>query len=145
MSYIQWNDNNDWTEFLFHFGSHFWFSVPSLTHSNYFPTLQAYDLTQLISTFYFKSYNGLTKVQRIEWNNRWVSISFSSTCFPFQIVDYIFINLKSIFAAVSPPFMPSLSQLHHCILCSGQISFLTISLLALLRFEALHCQFLHWG
>lgn len=29
-----------------------------------------YDLTQLISTFYFKSYNGLTKIQRIEWNNR---------------------------------------------------------------------------
>ncbi|XP_041025233.1 TLC domain-containing protein 4-B-like [Juglans microcarpa x Juglans regia] len=33
----------------------------------------AYDLTQLISTFYFKSYNGLTKVQRIEWNNRGIS------------------------------------------------------------------------
>ncbi|XP_062160346.1 uncharacterized protein LOC133867609 isoform X3 [Alnus glutinosa] len=33
----------------------------------------AYDLTQLISTFYFKSYNGLTKIQRIEWNNRGIS------------------------------------------------------------------------
>ncbi|KAE7995986.1 hypothetical protein FH972_000737 [Carpinus fangiana] len=33
----------------------------------------AYDLTQLISTFYFKSYNGLTKIQRIEWNNRCIS------------------------------------------------------------------------
>ncbi|KAL6561871.1 hypothetical protein OROGR_002878 [Orobanche gracilis] len=32
-----------------------------------------YDLTQLISTFYFQSYNGLTKIQRIEWNNRGVS------------------------------------------------------------------------
>ncbi|XP_044509237.1 TLC domain-containing protein 4-like isoform X2 [Mangifera indica] len=32
-----------------------------------------YDLTQLISTFYLKSYNGLTKLQRIEWNNRGIS------------------------------------------------------------------------
>ncbi|GMY34914.1 TLC domain-containing protein 4-B-like [Fagus crenata] len=32
-----------------------------------------YDLTQLISTFYLKSYNGLTKIQRIEWNNRGIS------------------------------------------------------------------------
>ncbi|KAJ6977980.1 hypothetical protein NC653_029776 [Populus alba x Populus x berolinensis] len=33
----------------------------------------AYDLTQLISTFYIKAYNGLTKIQRIEWNNRGMS------------------------------------------------------------------------
>ncbi|KAG6747330.1 hypothetical protein POTOM_049728 [Populus tomentosa] len=33
----------------------------------------AYDLTQLISTFYIKTYNGLTKIQRIEWNNRGMS------------------------------------------------------------------------
>ncbi|KAM7524666.1 hypothetical protein LguiA_014568 [Lonicera macranthoides] len=32
-----------------------------------------YDLTQLISTFYFRSYVGLTKIQRIEWNNRGIS------------------------------------------------------------------------
>ncbi|KAJ4702574.1 transmembrane protein 56-B-like [Melia azedarach] len=32
-----------------------------------------YDLTQLISTFYFKAYNGLTKIQRLEWNNRGMS------------------------------------------------------------------------
>ncbi|XP_015882960.3 uncharacterized protein LOC107418773 [Ziziphus jujuba] len=32
-----------------------------------------YDLTQLISTFYFKSYASLTKMQRIEWNNRGIS------------------------------------------------------------------------
>ncbi|XP_057971665.1 uncharacterized protein LOC131160242 [Malania oleifera] len=32
-----------------------------------------YDLTQLISTFYFKSYSSLTKIQRIEWNNRGIS------------------------------------------------------------------------
>ncbi|CAA0832943.1 TRAM- LAG1 and CLN8 (TLC) lipid-sensing domain containing protein [Striga hermonthica] len=32
-----------------------------------------YDMTQLVSTFYFQSYNGLTKIQRIEWNNRGVS------------------------------------------------------------------------
>lgn len=32
-----------------------------------------YDLTQLISSFYLRTYNGLTKIQRIEWNNRGVS------------------------------------------------------------------------
>ncbi|KAL9456537.1 hypothetical protein AB3S75_005713 [Citrus x aurantiifolia] len=32
-----------------------------------------YDLTQLISTFYFKAYNGLTTIQRMEWNNRGIS------------------------------------------------------------------------
>ncbi|MBA0695556.1 hypothetical protein Goari_002176 [Gossypium aridum] len=33
----------------------------------------AYDLTQLISNFYSKTYPGLTKIQRVEWNNRLVS------------------------------------------------------------------------
>ncbi|XP_038974421.1 TLC domain-containing protein 4-B-like isoform X2 [Phoenix dactylifera] len=33
----------------------------------------AYDLTQLISSFYFKGYSSLTKIQRIEWNNRGMS------------------------------------------------------------------------
>ncbi|XVE51702.1 hypothetical protein DITRI_Ditri02bG0062600 [Diplodiscus trichospermus] len=33
----------------------------------------AYDLTQLISSFYIKTYPGLTKIQRIEWNNRGIS------------------------------------------------------------------------
>ncbi|PRQ29964.1 putative TRAM/LAG1/CLN8 domain-containing protein [Rosa chinensis] len=32
-----------------------------------------YDLTQLISTFYIKSYASLTKIQRIEWNSRGIS------------------------------------------------------------------------
>lgn len=33
----------------------------------------AYDLTQLASSFYFKGYTSLTKIQRIEWNNRGMS------------------------------------------------------------------------
>ncbi|XP_052201760.1 uncharacterized protein LOC127807747 isoform X2 [Diospyros lotus] len=32
-----------------------------------------YDLSQLVSTLYFRSYNALTKIQRIEWNNRAIS------------------------------------------------------------------------
>lgn len=32
-----------------------------------------YDLSQLVSTFYFKSYNTLSKIQKIEWNNRAMS------------------------------------------------------------------------
>lgn len=77
---------------LFRLGLHVWFSVlPLLTYSKYFSTEQAYDLSQLISTFYFKSYNGLTKIQRIEWNNRWVLIPYCSTFFPLQIAPYIVI------------------------------------------------------
>ncbi|KAK6931994.1 TRAM/LAG1/CLN8 homology domain [Dillenia turbinata] len=32
-----------------------------------------YELSQLIFTFYSKSYSGLTKIQKIEWNNRTMS------------------------------------------------------------------------
>ncbi|XP_052201761.1 uncharacterized protein LOC127807747 isoform X3 [Diospyros lotus] len=35
--------------------------------------MQLYDLSQLVSTLYFRSYNALTKIQRIEWNNRAIS------------------------------------------------------------------------
>ncbi|KAK9152451.1 hypothetical protein Syun_010760 [Stephania yunnanensis] len=38
-----------------------------------FACKMAYELTQLISSFYFKSYDGLTKMQRFEWNNRGMS------------------------------------------------------------------------
>lgn len=45
-----------------------------------------YDLTQLISSFYFKSYAGLSKNQRIEWNNRGIST-----------VHAIFITIMSVY------------------------------------------------
>ncbi|KAL8213987.1 hypothetical protein R6Q57_003436 [Mikania cordata] len=38
-----------------------------------FASKMVYDLSQLISTFYFRTYAGLTKIQRIEWNNRGMS------------------------------------------------------------------------
>ncbi|CAL5412686.1 unnamed protein product [Camellia sinensis] len=38
-----------------------------------FACKMVYDLTQLISTFYSRSYNALTKLQRIEWNSRGIS------------------------------------------------------------------------
>ncbi|XP_077253373.1 uncharacterized protein LOC143892549 isoform X2 [Tasmannia lanceolata] len=38
-----------------------------------FMSKMVYDVTQFISSFYFKSYAGLTKIQRIEWNNRGIS------------------------------------------------------------------------
>ncbi|XP_058071999.1 uncharacterized protein LOC131220975 isoform X4 [Magnolia sinica] len=41
--------------------------------SGIFMCKMVYDLTQLISSFYFKGYHGLTKIQRIEWNNRGIS------------------------------------------------------------------------
>ncbi|XP_051128996.1 uncharacterized protein LOC127249942 isoform X2 [Andrographis paniculata] len=48
-------------------------SIRKLALKSYQNKAEAYDLTQLISTFYFRSYNGLTKIQRIEWNNRGMS------------------------------------------------------------------------
>ncbi|CAM8927173.1 hypothetical protein QQ045_023752 [Rhodiola kirilowii] len=33
-----------------------------------------YDVTQLISSSYFKTYSSLTKIQRMEWNNRFVYV-----------------------------------------------------------------------
>ncbi|KAI9114761.1 hypothetical protein K1719_014459 [Acacia pycnantha] len=38
-----------------------------------FTCKMVYDLTQLISTIYFRSYSSLSKTQRIEWNNRAIS------------------------------------------------------------------------
>ncbi|PKU64079.1 hypothetical protein MA16_Dca007985 [Dendrobium catenatum] len=35
--------------------------------------LSAYDLTRFLSSFYFKGYSSLTKIQRLEWNNRGMS------------------------------------------------------------------------
>lgn len=37
-----------------------------------FIDIQVYDLSQLISPVYFKSYPILTKALQIEWSNRWV-------------------------------------------------------------------------
>ncbi|KAK8453742.1 hypothetical protein SEVIR_5G335900v4 [Setaria viridis] len=31
----------------------------------------AYDITSLISSLYYKGYGSLTKIQKLEWNNRW--------------------------------------------------------------------------
>ncbi|KAG4158231.1 hypothetical protein ERO13_D02G107833v2 [Gossypium hirsutum] len=34
-----------------------------------------YDLADLISNFYIKTYPSLTKIQRVDWNNRGISIT----------------------------------------------------------------------
>ncbi|KAK1368140.1 Transmembrane protein 56-B [Heracleum sosnowskyi] len=41
--------------------------------SGIFASKMVYDLSHLISTSYFRTYSGLTKIQRIEWNNRGMS------------------------------------------------------------------------
>ncbi|KAG4961986.1 hypothetical protein JHK86_038854 [Glycine max] len=38
-----------------------------------FACKMVYDLTQLFSTVHFKSYSSLTRIQRVEWNNRSMS------------------------------------------------------------------------
>ncbi|WMV15413.1 hypothetical protein MTR67_008798 [Solanum verrucosum] len=54
-----------------------------------FACKMVYDLCQLISSFYFRTYTTLTKIQRTEWNNRGMStvhaifISAVSTYFAF--------------------------------------------------------------
>ncbi|KAL5227483.1 hypothetical protein ABZP36_015748 [Zizania latifolia] len=45
-----------------------------------------YDITRLISSFYYKSYGSLTKIQKLEWNNRGMST-----------VHAIFITLMSVY------------------------------------------------
>lgn len=51
-----------------------------------------YDLTQLFSALYFKSYGGLNRVQKIEWSNRLVFIkrsAFWNNCLRiFVIISY---------------------------------------------------------
>lgn len=42
--------------------------------------LKVYDLNHLLSAAYFKSYSNLSKMQRIEWNNRWFFSLFLITC-----------------------------------------------------------------
>ncbi|KDP33102.1 hypothetical protein JCGZ_13546 [Jatropha curcas] len=63
-----------------------------------FASKVAYDLTQLISTFYIKPYSGLTKIQRIEWNNRGMSsihaLFISSVSFYLVFWSDIFSNQR---------------------------------------------------
>nr|GMD94782.1 transmembrane protein 56-B-like [Ipomoea batatas] len=51
-----------------------------------FACKMVYDLSQLISTFYFRSYITLTKIQRTEWNNRAIST-----------IHAIFISIMSLY------------------------------------------------
>ncbi|CAN1327689.1 TLC domain-containing protein 4 [Linum perenne] len=81
-----------------------------------------YDLTQLISTFYIKAYSGLTKMQRIEWNNRGMSsvhavfITALSLYFVFWSDLFSdkpqsgYVTLRS-----SPLSIFGLAVVHHCL------------------------------
>ncbi|CAL0307449.1 unnamed protein product [Lupinus luteus] len=53
------------------------FSWDCLTKSNNSPNHSdsVCDLTQLLSTVYFKTYSSLTRIQRIEWNNRYLDVA----------------------------------------------------------------------
>ncbi|KAL5210913.1 hypothetical protein ABZP36_006536 [Zizania latifolia] len=42
-------------------------------HCNRTKYFLAYDLTRILSSFYFKGYSSLTKIQHVEWNNRGMS------------------------------------------------------------------------
>ncbi|KAK2983955.1 hypothetical protein RJ640_009678 [Escallonia rubra] len=69
-----------------------------------------YDLTQLISASYFRGYGGLTKIQRIEWNNRGIStihalfIATISLYFVFWSDLYSDNNLAGLVTFRSSPF-----------------------------------------
>lgn len=66
------------------------FSETSLTVNHSLALRQIYDMTQIISMFYFRSYNGLTKIQRIEWNNRLdcLPLLFSFILFLWHCADF---------------------------------------------------------
>ncbi|KAM3284513.1 TLC domain-containing protein 4-B [Capsicum chacoense] len=65
---------------------------PSIPYTSVFVGIFAckmvYDVCQLISSFYFRTYTTLTKIQRIEWNNRGMST-----------VHAIFISVVSMYFA----------------------------------------------
>jgi len=81
--------------------------------------LQAYDFTRILSSFYFKGYTSLTKIQRIEWNNRSVLCQSKYT-----YITHIpsFISETScwwpiiLVLGVCPAHMQFLSRLYHYIL-----------------------------
>ncbi|XP_042502071.1 TLC domain-containing protein 4-B-like isoform X2 [Macadamia integrifolia] len=54
-----------------------------------------YDLSQLISSFYFRSYAALTKIQRIEWNNRGISTLHAIFISTMSLYFVIFSDLFS--------------------------------------------------
>ncbi|CAH9097720.1 unnamed protein product [Cuscuta europaea] len=66
--------------------------------SGIFAGKMVYDLSQLISAFYFRSYSSLTKIQRTEWNNRAMST-----------VHAIFISVMSLYYV----FLSDLFSEHH--------------------------------
>ncbi|XP_059650253.1 uncharacterized protein LOC132296005 isoform X2 [Cornus florida] len=72
-----------------------------------FACKMVYDLTQLISTFYFRSYVGLTKIQRIEWNSRGIStvhaIFIATMSVYFVFWSDLFTNQHGIFTLRSSP------------------------------------------
>ncbi|KAL0929089.1 hypothetical protein M5K25_001029 [Dendrobium thyrsiflorum] len=51
----------------------------------------AYDLTRFLSSFYFKGYSSLTKIQRLEWNNRGMS-SVHAIFITFMSVYLVFFS-----------------------------------------------------
>lgn len=54
-----------------------------------------YDVTQFLSSFYIKSYAGLTKIQRVEWNNRGISTVHAIFISVISIYLVFFTNLYS--------------------------------------------------
>lgn len=90
--------------------------------------MQVYDLCHFISNSHSKTYIILTKIQRIEWNNRFVLMIVNSflcvVC--VHLGSWILGFLKSFFAhlaVVSQQFMLFLYRLSRCTLSSGPTSF----------------------
>ncbi|XP_043687315.1 TLC domain-containing protein 4-B-like isoform X1 [Telopea speciosissima] len=54
-----------------------------------------YDIMQLISSFYFRSYAALTKIQKIEWNNRGISTLHAIFITIMSVYFVIFADLFS--------------------------------------------------
>ncbi|KAB2009087.1 hypothetical protein ES319_D10G143300v1 [Gossypium barbadense] len=54
-----------------------------------------YDLADLISNFYTKTYPSLTKIQRVDWNNRGISITHAISIFALSLYFIFWSDLFS--------------------------------------------------
>lgn len=115
-----WNILEAWGNHSFVMMILVFFSFKCLIFSLSLFSMKVYDLTQLISAFYFRSYNSLTKMQRIEWNNRWTYFHF----YIFILLVFCWLECFLLIIDLAEVFLPFTRfslQVCPCTLCFGRI------------------------
>lgn len=76
-----------------------------------------------MSSFYFKSYSGLTKIQRTEWNNRCVHKFSDESSFFFQYLLKVSIENSDVFFY----FYSGISTIHAIFIAAVSVYFVFLS------------------